>query len=76
MNARAQVGDHYQLPPLVQSAAAAQGGLGESLFRRLCEAHPQVRCLLLFNAVDHELPLTAKAELSHTSYAFITKSHP
>ena len=35
------VGDHYQLSPLVVSARAAEGGLGASLFRRLCEAHPQ-----------------------------------
>lgn len=39
------VGDHYQLPPLVQCRAAAKGGLDCSLFRRLCEAHPQVRPL-------------------------------
>ena len=36
------VGDHYQLPPLVTSRAAEEGGLGVSLFKRLCEAHPQV----------------------------------
>eukprot|EP00887_Chlorella_sp_A99_P004604 scaffold4.g4604.t1 len=34
------VGDHNQLPPLVSSRAAAEGGLGVSLFRRLAEAHP------------------------------------
>jgi DNA replication ATP-dependent helicase Dna2 len=37
------VGDHCQLPPLVTSRAAEAGGLGVSLFRRLCEAHPQAR---------------------------------
>lgn len=37
------VGDHHQLPPLVQSPRAAEGGLSCSLFRRLCEAHPEVR---------------------------------
>jgi len=37
------VGDHYQLPPLVQSDAAGRAGLAVSLFRRLCEVHPQVR---------------------------------
>ena len=36
------VGDHHQLPPLVQNPAAAKQGLGCSLFRRLCEAHPEV----------------------------------
>ena len=36
------VGDHYQLPPLVQNKQAAELGLDVSLFRKLCEAHPQV----------------------------------
>lgn len=36
------VGDHYQLPPLVTSPVAAAGGMGHSLFKRLCEAHPHV----------------------------------
>ncbi|KAL0046566.1 hypothetical protein WJX82_003944 [Trebouxia sp. C0006] len=36
------VGDHFQLPPLVTSRAAEEGGLGISLFKRLCEAHPQM----------------------------------
>lgn len=40
-SAAAQVGDHYQLPPLVTNVAAEAGGLGRSLFRILCEAHPQ-----------------------------------
>ncbi|KAL2337269.1 hypothetical protein Fmac_011715 [Flemingia macrophylla] len=35
------VGDHYQLPPLVQSAEARENGMGISLFRRLSETHPQ-----------------------------------
>lgn len=35
------VGDHYQLPPLVQNKQAAEGGLDTSLFKLLCEAHPQ-----------------------------------
>ncbi|KAJ4842556.1 hypothetical protein Tsubulata_008498 [Turnera subulata] len=34
------VGDHYQLPPLVQSAEAREKGMGISLFCRLSEAHP------------------------------------
>ena len=41
------VGDHYQLPPLVTSRAAEEGGLGISLFKRLCDAHPQVYIVLL-----------------------------
>ncbi|KAK9130847.1 hypothetical protein Sjap_011334 [Stephania japonica] len=35
------VGDHYQLPPLVQSTEARENGMGISLFRRLSEAHPE-----------------------------------
>ncbi|CAO2650600.1 Nn.00g018920.m01.CDS01 [Neocucurbitaria sp. VM-36] len=35
------VGDHYQLPPLVQNKEAMEGGLDVSLFKLLCEAHPQ-----------------------------------
>jgi DNA replication ATP-dependent helicase Dna2 len=35
------VGDHYQLPPLVQNKEAMEGGLDVSLFKMLCEAHPQ-----------------------------------
>lgn len=37
------VGDHYQLPPLVQSKAAASAGLVDSLFRSLCSTFPQAR---------------------------------
>lgn len=35
------VGDHFQLPPLVQNKAALEGGLDVSLFRTLSEAHPE-----------------------------------
>ncbi|XP_058204643.1 DNA replication ATP-dependent helicase/nuclease JHS1 isoform X2 [Rhododendron vialii] len=35
------VGDHYQLPPLVQSTEGLENGMGVSLFCRLSEAHPQ-----------------------------------
>ncbi|URE05999.1 DNA replication factor Dna2 [Musa troglodytarum] len=35
------VGDHYQLPPLVQSTEARENGMCISLFCRLSEAHPQ-----------------------------------
>ncbi|CAN6486391.1 unnamed protein product [Victoria cruziana] len=34
------VGDHYQLPPLVQSTEARENGMEVSLFCRLSEAHP------------------------------------
>lgn len=35
------VGDHYQLPPLVKNEAARIGGLELSLFKMLCDDHPQ-----------------------------------
>lgn len=35
------VGDHHQLPPLVRSHDARKGGLDESLFKRLCNTHPE-----------------------------------
>jgi DNA replication ATP-dependent helicase Dna2 len=34
------VGDHFQLPPLVQNKQAQEGGLDISLFRMLSERHP------------------------------------
>lgn len=34
------VGDHYQLPPLIRNHSAREHGMEESLFKRLCEAHP------------------------------------
>lgn len=34
------VGDHFQLPPLVQNKAAAEGGLDVSLFKALSDRHP------------------------------------
>lgn len=34
------VGDHYQLPPLVQNREALKGGLDVSLFKLLSETHP------------------------------------
>jgi DNA replication ATP-dependent helicase Dna2 len=34
------VGDHYQLPPLVQNKEAQEGGLSVSLFKLLSDAHP------------------------------------
>lgn len=39
------VGDHNQLPPLVQNKTAAAEGLATSLFKLLSEAHPMVRLL-------------------------------
>lgn len=35
------VGDHFQLPPLVQNKEAQEGGLDVSLFKILSEQHPE-----------------------------------
>ncbi|KAJ2892589.1 hypothetical protein MKZ38_009595 [Zalerion maritima] len=35
------VGDHYQLPPLVQNEEARRGGLDVSLFKLLSDSHPE-----------------------------------
>jgi DNA replication ATP-dependent helicase Dna2 len=35
------VGDHYQLPPLVQNKEAQEGGLDISLFKLLSDRHPE-----------------------------------
>lgn len=35
------VGDHYQLPPLVQNKEAQEGGLDVSLFKLLSDRHPE-----------------------------------
>ena len=40
------VGDHYQLPPLVQNKSALEGGLDVSLFRQLSEEHPEAVAML------------------------------
>ncbi|XP_057807552.1 DNA replication ATP-dependent helicase/nuclease JHS1 isoform X2 [Salvia miltiorrhiza] len=42
------VGDHYQLPPLVQSPEAKENGMSVSLFCRLSEAHPHAIAALHF----------------------------
>ncbi len=60
------VGDHYQLPPLVTNSEAAERGYGESLFRRLCEAHPQVRHALLTHTHTHAHTYTYTHTHTHT----------
>ena len=42
------VGDHMQLPPLVNSDLAEKGGFGISMLKRLAEAHPQHVAQLTF----------------------------
>ena len=54
------VGDHYQLPPLVQSVQARDGGLGVSLFKRLSEHHPEALVYLVHQyRMNREIMLLA-----------------
>jgi len=58
------VGDHYQLPPLVQNKEAAEGGLDVSLFKLLCEAHPEA-----VTSLEHQYRMCA--DIMHISNTFI-----
>lgn len=49
------VGDHYQLPPLVQNKEAQEGGLDISLFKLLSEQHPNAVA-----ALRHQYRMNAK----------------
>ncbi|KAJ2778741.1 DNA replication endonuclease-helicase Dna2 [Coemansia javaensis] len=62
------VGDHYQLPPLVRNAGARDGGLGTSLFKRLCEAHPQT-------VVRLEYQYRMSADIQRLANALIYDGH-
>eukprot|EP00891_Asterochloris_glomerata_P005485 jgi/Astpho2/5485/e_gw1.00078.27.1_t len=46
------VGDPNQLPPLVASREAEDGGLSTSLFKHLCDAHPQAVVALSMHAMQ------------------------
>ena len=71
------VGDHYQLPPLVQNKEAANGGLDVSLFRRLCEAHPQVwtSFILSERQSSENFPQHASADEENVPDLLISYSH-
>ncbi|CAE7189963.1 unnamed protein product, partial [Rhizoctonia solani] len=58
------VGDHFQLPPLVKSKDARQGGMDISLFRRLSDAHPEA-------VVDLALQYRMNAEIMTLSNKLI-----
>ncbi|KAJ2158175.1 DNA replication endonuclease-helicase Dna2, partial [Coemansia sp. RSA 552] len=62
------VGDHHQLPPLVRSSVARDSGLGTSLFRHLCEAHP-----LRVVRLDHQFRMSA--DIQRLSNALIYDGH-
>lgn len=57
------VGDHYQLPPLVQNKEALQGGLDISLFRLLSERHPDAVTTLRTQYRMNEAVMSVSNEL-------------
>lgn len=59
------VGDHYQLPPLVQNKEAMEGGLDVSLFKLLCEAHPQAVVSL-----EHQYRMCAEVMLLSNTFIY------
>jgi DNA replication ATP-dependent helicase Dna2 len=59
------VGDHYQLPPLVQNKEAMEGGLDISLFKLLCEAHPQAVVSL-----EHQYRMCAEVMLLSNTFIY------
>ncbi|KAI8941289.1 hypothetical protein NX059_002519 [Plenodomus lindquistii] len=59
------VGDHYQLPPLVQNKEAMEGGLDMSLFRLLCEAHPEAVVSL-----EHQYRMSADVMLLSNTFIY------
>lgn len=59
------VGDHYQLPPLVQNKEAMEGGLDVSLFKLLCEAHPQAVISL-----EHQYRMCANIMLLSNTFIY------
>ncbi|KAL5113950.1 DNA replication endonuclease-helicase Dna2 [Pleosporales sp. CAS-2024a] len=59
------VGDHYQLPPLVQNKEAMEGGLDMSLFKLLCEAHPQAVVSL-----EHQYRMCADVMLLSNTFIY------
>lgn len=59
------VGDHYQLPPLVQNKEAMEGGLDISLFKKLCEAHPDAVVSL-----EHQYRMCAEIMLLSNTFIY------
>lgn len=59
------VGDHYQLPPLVQNKEAMEGGLDISLFKLLCEAHPEAVVSL-----EHQYRMSADVMLLSNTFIY------
>lgn len=59
------VGDHYQLPPLVQNKDAMEGGLDVSLFKLLCEAHP-----LAVVSLEHQYRMCADIMMLSNTFIY------
>ncbi len=59
------VGDHYQLPPLVQNKEAMEGGLDVSLFKLLCEKHPNAVVSL-----EHQYRMCADVMLLSNTFIY------
>lgn len=59
------VGDHFQLPPLVQNKAAAEGGLDVSLFKLLCETHPEA-----VTTLEHQYRMCADIMLLSNTFIY------
>lgn len=59
------VGDHHQLPPLVQNKEAMEGGLDASLFKLLCETHPQAVVNL-----EHQYRMCAEIMLLSNTFIY------
>jgi ATP-dependent RNA/DNA helicase IGHMBP2 len=67
-------GDHRQLPPTVVSAAAADGGLGVSLFERLAAAHGERAMVTL--AEQRRMSEAIMAFPSRAVYEGRLRAHP
>ena len=67
-------GDHRQLPPTVIAPAAAEGGLGVSLFERLAEAHGEAALVTL--AEQRRMNDAILAFPSRHVYAGRLRGHP
>lgn len=78
------VGDHFQLPPLVQNRAALEGGLDISLFKQLSERFPeavatlgrQYRMCEEIMSLSNELVYSGKLKCGNDSVAKRTLTLP
>ena len=69
------IGDENQLPPLVRSENAQQGGLSVSLFERLAKEHPPAVSQLRFQYVVFEREDLLSFNCSEYSLVSLTQNH-